>query len=163
MGDQLPMVAKDGVAVVKGRIRPALASAVRLIVCEGYTIRDAAKAVGYAHGSLKKALGRAHVRAFRTDVKRAWMTSETERAWLGVASLARGAASEDVRLKAQRTILEAAGELNKGDDDARQTRQLINLTRIETHYHGSEPPNERLPGVIEAPEFIDVTPEPLDE
>lgn len=59
------------------------------------------------------------------------MESQTFKAWVGVAELADGAASEDTRLKALRTILEAAGELgpNRRDDGLR----TATLVQIITH------------------------------
>lgn len=149
MTDQLPaLVDRQGQPIVsKKRIRPALATAIRLIVTEGYTIKDAAKAVGYVPHAVTQALRKPHVRAFRADVKRAWMESQTEKAWRNVADLAQGAQSEDVRLKASRTILEAAGELTPGAEKGDGPRNLINIGRQEIHHH--HPPTERMPGVVE--------------
>lgn len=118
---------KHGNDVAKGRIRPALRTAINLIVADGLTIAEAAKAVGYKAESLSKALLKPHVRTLRADVKRAWLSSQTERAWLTVANLADKAASEDVRLKAARTILEASGELTPRDGAGAAPPQLIQI------------------------------------
>ena len=96
----------------KQQIRPPVAAALQLIVHEGLSITDAARRVGMQRESLSKALKKPHIVARLADVKRAWLESETFKAWNTVAFLADGAASEDVRLKAARTILEARGELS---------------------------------------------------
>lgn len=97
----------------KGQIRPRLARALELIVHKGLSITKAAEEAGLRRESLQVALKKPHVRARLADVKRAWMESETFVAWGTVVELARGAASEDVRLKAARTILESSGELTR--------------------------------------------------
>ena len=101
---------------VKGRIRPALDTAIRLIVEEGRTQADAAKAVGMNQVSLSLALRKPHVIALRAAVKRAWLDSKTDKAWVTLANLADNAASEDVRYKSAKLFLEAAGELDGGRD-----------------------------------------------
>lgn len=78
--------------------------------------------------SLRLALKRPHIQEELTRIKQAWLSNETGKAWLTVADLANGACSEDVRLKAARTILEAAGELgskDKGDQTARTLVQIL--------------------------------------
>lgn len=137
---------KDGAEIRKGRVSPALRTAIVLLVEEGLTIPEAAQRIGYKGESLAKALAKPHVRALRADVKAAWMTNQTSRAWLTVAGLASGAQSEDVRLKACRTILEAAGELGRAEDDARgAARTLINIIQSAE----VTAPTESRPGVIE--------------
>jgi hypothetical protein len=124
-----------------------------LIVQEGLTIPEAAKRTGYRYESLLLALRKPHVRAAKDSVKRAWMESRTEKAWLTVADLADNAASEDVRLKAAKTFLDAAGELTPdGGDKAGTARQLIQIVTQSVNM-GGQPPSERLPGVIEAPAY----------
>ena len=115
--DGTPQVDKYGRPIAKGRIRPALLTAIRLIVEEGMTQADAARAVGYKAESLTSALRKPHVKAVVAGVKRAWLDSRTSRAWVNVARLADDAVSEDVKLKANRIFLEAAGELG-GDERA---------------------------------------------
>ncbi|WP_292229352.1 hypothetical protein [Brevundimonas sp.] len=138
---------RDGAMIRKGRVSPALRTAITLIVHEGLTVADAAKRTGYKTESLAKALIKPHVKAFRADVKRAWLASETEQAWLTAADLQRRGMSEDVRLKAAKVFIDA-------DKDARaampeQARQLVQIITKEVHL-GGQPTNNRLPGVIEA-------------
>jgi len=100
-----------------GQIRPRLARAIEAIVHTGASITKAAEEAGLRRESLQKALKKPHVRAHLASVKRAFLDSETFVAWGVVVELARSAASEDVRLKAARTILESAGELGGGGRD----------------------------------------------
>jgi hypothetical protein len=132
----------------KGRIRPALSTAIQLIVTEGLTISDAAQRVGMARESLSRALIKPHVRALREAVKRAWLSSETDKAWLTVAALASGANSEDVKLKAAKVILEAAGELGGPSADAISgARSLVNIVIQHPVREGDVATNSH--GVIE--------------
>lgn len=136
------------------QIRPQLAAAIEAIVHSGLTQREAAELVGYAPESLSIAMKKPHVRAFMADVKRAWLESATSQAWNTVSTLMQKGKSEDVRLKAARTVLEAAGELggpdNKGSDQA-QTFIRIVLS------NPGQPAVVPDSGVIEAP-FRDITP-----
>ncbi len=144
---------RDGGIVRKGRVSPALKAAITLIVHEGLTVREAAGRTGYQYESLAKAMLKPHVRAFRDGVKRAWMESRVEKAWLTVANLADESLSDDVRLKAAKTFLDAAGELTPdGGDKAGTARQLIQIVTQSVNL-GQHPPMERLPGVIEAPAY----------
>lgn len=132
----------------KGRIRPALSVAIKAIVHEGLTITDAAKRAGLQRESLSKALIKPHVVAYRSAVKRAWLDNETGKAWVRVAQLCNEATSEDVRLKAAKLILEAAGELERDDRDSGGARRPA--VQIVVNY----PPESvttraGLPGVIE--------------
>jgi len=137
----------------KGRIRPALADAIRLIVTEGMSQADAAKSVGYQATSLQIALKKPHVKAYVTAVKRAWLDSRTSKAWVNIADLADNAGSEDVRLKANKVFLEASGELTPPDgDNGKTARTLINIVLQNTR-ENEQPINARLPGVIEAPAY----------
>jgi hypothetical protein len=152
------LVNRDGESIQKGRISPALRTAVTLIVHEGLTVKEAAERTGYQWESLSKALLKPHVKAMRTAVKRAWLTSKTEKAWLTVAELAEGSASDDIRLKASKIFLEQAGELNpEGVDSAKTARTLINIVLGAAPQVGQPTPS-RLPGVIEAPHYRDISP-----
>ena len=141
------LVDKNGKPVPRGRIRPALDTAIRLIEEQGYTIADAAKAVDYRTHSLVQALHKPHVRAFRADVKRAWRESETSRAWVTMAKLAQHAGSEDVQFKSAKFLIEMSEAAeNRMPEQARQLVQIVaqnvNLTGQLTH--------SQTPGVFEA-------------
>ncbi len=139
------------VAGFKSTIRPALAEAVRLMVMQGYTVTEAAEAVQMKRRSLVIALRKPHVIRHVTDVKRAWMENRTSRAWVNVAELADRAASEDVRLKANRVFLEAAGELGgRGSGDGDGPRTLVQIM-IQAAQQLGQSPSQRLPGVFELP------------
>lgn len=134
------------------QIRPQLAAAIRLIVDEGASIPEAAERVKMQLRSLQAALRKPHIKAHLADVKRAWMTSQTRKAWTTVAQLADGAASEDVRHKAARTILEAAGELGgRGQADDQQPRQLVQIITQAVNLGAAAA--QATPGIIEAPPF----------
>jgi len=115
--DALPDVTKPRAR----QIRPPVEAAIQLIVSRAVTIAEAAESVGMQGPSLAKALRRPHVSDRLASVKREWLDSRTAKAWIGVADLADNAQSEDTRLRALRTILEAAGELgaNRRDDAPR--------------------------------------------
>jgi hypothetical protein len=141
------LVNRDGEEIRKGRISPALRTAITLIVSEGLTVADAALRTGYKPHSLTQALKKPHVRAFRSSVKRAWLTSQTDQAWLTVSDLATRANSEDVRLKAAKVFIEAdAAARNAMPEQARQLVQIVtnNLT-MTGNLTASQ-----MPGVIEA-------------
>ena len=151
------LVARDGEPVRKGRVSPALRTAITLIVHEGLTVADAAKRTGYATESLSKALIKPHVKAFRSSVKRAWLASKTERAWLTVADLAESGNSEDVRLKAAKVFIDA-------DEAARATmpaeaRQLVQVYINQLNQTGHLPASQ-MSGVIEAEPYQPVLPDP---
>lgn len=112
----------------KQQIREPVERAIQLIVTRGVTIAEAAEAVGMKPRSLTIALKKDHVSRRIQDVKRAWLESRTFKSWVGVADLADNAQSEDVRLKAHRLVLEAAGELS-GDKnrDAPRATQLVQI------------------------------------
>jgi hypothetical protein len=158
--DKVPaLVTREGETIRKGRISPALRTALTLIVHEGLTVNEAAKRTGYQGESLAKALLKPHVRAFKADVKRAWLASRTEKAWLTVAELADNSASDDIRLKASKLFLDAAGELTPDDKGGAGPRQLIQIITRSVQMAG-QPLGQRLPGVVEplAGQYIDVTP-----
>lgn len=143
------LVTRDGETFRKGRVSPALRSAITLIVTSGLTVAEAAQLTGYKTESLAKALIKPHVRAERAAVKRAWLASQTDKAWLGMADLAENAASEDVRHKSLKVFLEQAGELGgKGDGADTGPRTLVQI--VMHHASAAEQPSShRLPGVIE--------------
>lgn len=141
------LVARDGSPVRKGRVSPALRTAVKLIVEEGLTVADAAARTGYKTPSLAIALMKPHVKAFRADVKRAWLASKTERAWLTVADLAERGNSEDVRLKAAKVFIEADAAARAAMPE--QARQLVQIVTQNVNVHGQLTASQ-LPGVVEA-------------
>lgn len=139
------------------QIRPALREAIRLYVTEGLSKTDAALRAGMTLHGLLAALKKPHVRAFETHVKDAWMQSRTSKAWLNIAELADGACSEDVRLKANRTFLEAAGELGgKGEDPSRLASTLVQIV-INAAQNAGQLTGSQVPGVIEAQPWRAIT------
>ena len=144
------LVTKDGKGIVRGRIRPALRTAIRLMVEDGMSQADAAKSVGYNQVSLSVALRKPHVKVVVEAVKRAWLGNETGKAWRTVADLANGAASEDVRLKAAKVFLDAAGELDGSNGEGRGKPAGLVQIVINHAPPGGQPIGQRLPGVIEA-------------
>lgn len=151
--------------LVKARapqIRPRLQDAVRLIVTEGLSQADAAKRAGMTPHSLYAALRKPHVRAFMIHVRDTWLESRTSKAWLNIAELADAACSEDVRLKANRTFLEAAGELGfKGKEADGTARQLVQIL-ISGGAAVVQPTTNRLPNVVEAEPYQILTHQPSD-
>ena len=140
------------------QIRPRLQDACRLIVSEGLSVPDAAKRCGMTVPSLQIALRKPHVRAFLASVKHAWLESRTSKAWLNVAQLADSACSEDVRLKANRVFLEAAGELGaKGADPNATARTLVQIVVNAAQGTGNLTASQ-MPGVIEAPAYQPLQP-----
>lgn len=140
---------KDGTSIRKERVSPALRSAVTLIVTEAYSITDAAKRVGITRETLSRALKRPAVKTLLADVKRAHLESRTYKAWNRVEELAEGAASEKVKLEANRTILQAGGDLVPERDASEQTGPMFVIVKNEMHVGGPPPVIERLPGVFE--------------
>lgn len=155
------MVRKDGSPIMRGRVSPVLRTALTLIVHEGLSITDAAQRVGLKRESLSKALKKPHVRAEWDAVKRAWSESATAKAWLTVAKLAETASSEDVRLKAAKVFLEAAGEIG-AEASGRASAPPASMVQIivQPRSDGDQSMPYRLPGVIERPsqQVIDVDP-----
>jgi transposase-like protein len=144
----------DAIAVKpprKRQIRGPVAEAIQLIVTQGVTIADAARAVGMQPRSLQVALRKPHVSAHRDHVKRAWLESKAQKAWVTVAELADSAASEDTRLKAARTILDAMGELS--GDRSRDTARPTQLVQILLAGAQSAAVRVNEAGVIEGPAF----------
>jgi hypothetical protein len=141
------LVTLQGQKIRKGRVAPALRTAITLIVTEGLSIVDAAQRTGYKAHSLQVALKKPHVKAAKEAVKRAFLASETDKAWLTVVGLAQSAGSEDVKLKAAKVLLDAAGELEpKGvAPGAQRPTVIINMVHPAGH-----PIPHQLPGVIEA-------------
>ena len=132
------------------QIRPRLQEACRAIVSEGLSVPDAAKRCGMSVPSLQIDLRKPHVRAFVSHVRDAWLNSRTAKAWLNIADLADRACSEDVRLKANRTFLEAAGELgNKGQDGSAIASTLVQIV-INAAKSAGQLTDGQSSGVIEA-------------
>lgn len=121
---------------------------------------DAAKRAGMAVHSMQVALRKPHVRAFLASVKHAWMESRTSKAWLNVASLADSACSEDVRLKANRVFLEAAGELGGPAADPNATARTLVQIVINAAQNAGHLPASQMSGVIEAEPYQPVLPDP---
>jgi hypothetical protein len=134
-----------------------LRTAITLIVHEGLTVADAAKRTGYATESLSKALIKPHVKAFRSSVKRAWLASQTERAWLTVSDLALQANSEDVRLKAAKVFIEADQAARNAMPE--QARQLVQIVTQNVNLTGHLTASQ-MPGVIESPPYTPLPPYP---
>jgi hypothetical protein len=142
----------------RGQVRPALRAAINLIVNDGLSLVDAAQRTGMKANSLSVALKKPHVKAWVEGVRRARMSSATFKAWHTVIDLMENAASEDVRHKAARSVLEHAGELGAGLNEKDQApRQLIQIITDRVQI-GQHPLSERLPGVTEAPPMLDITP-----
>ncbi len=141
------LVRRDGTPIRKGRISPALKTAVTLIVHEGLTVAEAAKRTGYQTESLSKALLKPHVRAFKADVKRAWLESKTEKAYLTVATLAESASSEDVQLKAARLLIDMDQAANAAMPE--RARQVVQIVTQNVNLGGQLIPNQSS-GVLEA-------------
>lgn len=133
------------------QVRPALREAIRLYVTEGLSKPDAAVRAGMTLHGLLAALRKPHVRVFESSVKRAWMESRTSKAWLNIAELADRACSEDVRLKANRVFLEAAGELGgKGDEGANLAKTLVQII-VNQGQNNAHLPVSQMTGVVESP------------
>lgn len=88
----------------KGRIRPQLKEAIRLMVEEGQTILQAAESIGYQANSLIVALKKPHVAAYKTGISRAFVDCEKERSFQKLVWLRDNASSERVSLDAAKTI-----------------------------------------------------------
>jgi len=137
----------DGESIRKGRISPALRTALTLIVHEGLSKEDAGKRVGIRPNSISKALLKPHVKAALLDVKRAWMSSQTEKAYLVAANLATSANSEDVQLKAARIFIDMDQDARKAMPE--QARQIVQIVTQNVNMTGHLTTNQ-MSGVIEA-------------
>lgn len=167
MGDNLPavrqMVDIDGKRLRKKRVGEALATAIRYIEEQGYSVGQAAEATGYKRNSLFAALAKPHVKVFRAGVKRAWRDAAAPKAWNQITKLAEAAGSEKVRLEASKTVLAALGELTSEEGGGVGAPALIQFIKAETHHHhGPQPLTQRLPGVVQGEDFQDADYEPLD-
>lgn len=151
------LVTRSGEPIRKGRVSPALRTALILIVHEGLTVAEAAQRTGYATESLSKALIKPHVKAAKDAVKRAFLASETEQAWLTVIGLARKGVSEDIKLKAAKVLLDAAGELTAKDAGGTGPRTLVQIVMA---HDTRQPISHQLPGVIEAVAIQRTRPDP---
>lgn len=146
-------VLKDVAESIKLRapqIRPRLQEACRLIVTEGLTQAAAAQRAGMSAHSLQVALKKPHVAAFLSHVKRAWLESRTSQAWVNMADLADKACSEDVRYKANRTFLEAAGELGNSRGDGENLAKTLVQIIVNQGRDVTQLPDGQMRGVIEA-------------
>lgn len=143
----------DNLPARKAQIRPALARAIEQIVHLGATISQAAEATGMRRESLSKALKKPHVQAHLRGVKQARLESQTFAAYGTIFDLATSAASEDVRHKAARTVLELAGELGQKDrrDENRTPHTAIQIVVSHQGQQQQIAVSDR--GVIEAPAF----------
>lgn len=123
--------------------------AVTLMVTEGLSQTDAAQRVGMARESLSRALKRGDVIALKASIRRAWLSSQSEKARITIADLAVNAQSEDVRHKAARSLLELAGELGPGRTADRNppTATLIQIVTRDVPQIASA----QASGVIELP------------
>lgn len=140
-------------ALIKGRapqIRPRLRDAIRMIVTEGLSQAEAARRSGMTAHSLQVALKKPHVAAFVAHVKRAWLESRTSQAWINLADLADKAISEDVRYKANRTFLEAAGELGNNRGDGENLAKTLVQIIVNHGRDVTQLPDGQMRGVIEA-------------
>jgi hypothetical protein len=137
----------DGQSIRKGRISPALRTALTLIVHEGLSKEEAGKRVGIKPNSISKALLKPHVKAALLDVKHAWLASETERAYLTVARLAQGAASEDVQLKAARLLIDIDRDASAAMPE--RARQVVQIVTQSVNLGAQLIPNQSS-GVLEA-------------
>lgn len=140
----------------RSQIRPALRDALALIVTEGRSISDAAKAAGLARETLSKALKKPHVQEAKAGIAHAWRTSRTEKALVTIADLSVKATSEDVRLKAARSWLEIVGELGPNRrDDAPRAGQLVQIVVNSGSERSSIDVNRLNPnGVFESEPFL---------
>ena len=143
----------------KTTIRARLRDAVQVYVSEGLSIADSARRAGMTPHSLQVALKKPHVAEYVASVKRAWLDNRTSKAWTNVAQLADSACSEDVRLKANRVFLEAAGELGaKGADPNATARTLVQIVVNAAQGMGNLTASQ-MPGVIEAPAYQPLQPD----
>lgn len=88
---------KNTLAKSKGRITPQLKAAIHALVHMGQTVKEAAVTAGYREESLRKALKKPHVQAYKSEVFRAMFDSEKERSFLKMVELRDKAKSERVR------------------------------------------------------------------
>ena len=136
------------------RLRPALRLALQVMVENGLSQREAAEFAGMQGDSLTIALKRPHVQTYVAGLKRAWLDNATGVAWRTVSKLMQEGKSEDVRLKAARTVLEAAGELGgPGGAPSDKAQTVINIVMSKGASADATPAS----GIIEAP-YRDVTP-----
>lgn len=142
------------------QIRPALREAIRLYVTEGLSKPDACVRAGMTLHGLLAALKKPHVRMFESSVKRAWMDSRTSKAWLNIADLADRGCSEDVRLKANRVFLEAAGELGGPASDPNAAARTLVQIVINAAQNAGHLPASQMSGVIEAEPYQPLEPHP---
>lgn len=117
-------------------------------------IPEAAKEAGMQYESLRVALKRPHVHEELVSLKRAWMNSETLASWVAVSELRQTATSEDVKLKAARTFIGAAGELEPDRGVQGGPAMLVQIVCAPQ----AQPVQVNEHGVYEAPAFGEVRP-----
>lgn len=97
----------------KGRITPMLEAAIRVMVYEGASVAEAAEKAGYQRKSLENALRKPHVKAYKTEVWRAFKDSEAEKSFIVTCELRDKAKSENVRLQAAKAIMDQDGRFSE--------------------------------------------------
>lgn len=90
----------------KCRISPKLRTAITAMICEGLTRLEAAELAGITEHTLYCALRKPHVIRFKNDVLRALRESLAERSLVRVETLADAAKSENVKLEANKTLMQ---------------------------------------------------------
>ena len=98
--------AKDG---SKRTIRKPLRMALEKMVNEGLKRAEAAKAVGMTDHSLREALRRPHVQAYRRALMDELRTSEGHRSYLKLTELREKAASEHVQMESAKFVAGVSG------------------------------------------------------
>lgn len=117
------------------RIRGRLREAIELMVYEGLVRKAAAERAGMTDHSLRCALNRDHVRAFRTSLFRAMVNAEAERSVAVMVQLRDTSSSEHVRLEAAKQLAALGGV--KPPETPKNTRPdaipgyIIDLTPTE--------------------------------
>lgn len=92
---------KQQIKLPNKRIRHAI----ELMCTQGMTRPQAAETAGIKDNSLYKALRRPDVVRYKTQVLRAFREAETERAYVKIVDISDTAASEHVKLDANKTLL----------------------------------------------------------
>lgn len=143
-------------------LRKRLRTALQILVSTGCTQKEAAAQAGMSENGLSLALQRVPVKEELARISRLRLELETARSWHRVFDLRDNAASEEVKLKATRTHLEAVGELSDAGSgrNAGNSAPLIQVI-VNPAYASIQPGPERLPGVVERP-AIDITPREVE-
>lgn len=144
----------------KPHIRARLRDAIAVYVSEGLSIADSARRAGMTPHGLQVALKKPHVAAYVASVKREWMANRTSKSWTNIADLADNASSEDVRLKANRVFLEAAGELGGNANDAASMAKTLVQIIVNQGRDAAQLPDGQMRGVIESQPWRPSLPHP---